>query len=35
MVNAPSEIPLTELDTRWGYADPSYEDGIPETFRID
>ncbi|WP_061547288.1 NAD-dependent epimerase/dehydratase family protein [Cylindrospermopsis raciborskii] len=33
--DAPNEIPLIELDTRWSYADPQYADGIPETFRID
>jgi CDP-paratose 2-epimerase len=33
--DAPNEIPLVELDTRWDYADKTYEHGIPETFRID
>ncbi len=33
--DAPNEIPMLELDTRWDYADPIYEYGIPETFRID
>lgn len=33
--DAPNEIPLVELETRWDYVDPSYTDGIPETFRID
>ncbi|MFM6218819.1 MAG: NAD-dependent epimerase/dehydratase family protein, partial [Dolichospermum sp.] len=33
--DAPNEIPMLELDTRWDYADPNYENGIPETFRID
>lgn len=33
--DAPNEIPLIELDTRWTYADPQYAHGIPETFRID
>lgn len=33
--DAPNEIPLIELPTRWDYADPAYKDGIPETFRID
>lgn len=33
--DAPNEIPLRELDSRWEYADPVYQDGIPETFRID
>ncbi len=33
--DAPNEIPLVELETRWDYADPAYAHGIPETFRID
>ena len=33
--DAPNELPLVELDTRWDYADPAYAHGIPETFRID
>ncbi len=33
--DAPNEIPRAELATRWDYADPTYEHGIPETFRID
>ncbi|HMO60623.1 MAG TPA: NAD-dependent epimerase/dehydratase family protein [Ferruginibacter sp.] len=33
--DAPNEIALTELPTRWDYADAQYEKGIPETFRID
>ena len=33
--DAPNEIPLVELATRWDYADRGYEHGIPETFRID
>ena len=33
--DAPNEIPLLELETRWDYADPTYLNGIPETFRID
>jgi CDP-paratose 2-epimerase len=33
--DAPNEIPMTELDTRWDYADPAYAEGIPETMRID
>ncbi|HEX9659388.1 MAG TPA: NAD-dependent epimerase/dehydratase family protein [Rhodothermales bacterium] len=33
--DAPNEIPLKELETRWEYADPVYANGIPETFRID
>ena len=31
----PNTIPLQEKETRWDYADPQYEDGIPETFSID
>ncbi len=31
----PNTIPLIELETRWDYADPAYENGIPETFEID
>ncbi len=31
----PNSIPLKELDTRWDYADPAYENGIPESFSID
>ena len=33
--DAPNELPLRELETRWEYADPAYWSGIPETFRID
>lgn len=33
--DAPNEIPMKELDTRWEYADDAYLNGIPETFRID
>jgi CDP-paratose 2-epimerase len=33
--DAPNEIPLTETETRWEYADPGYSDGIDESFRID
>jgi CDP-paratose 2-epimerase len=33
--DAPNEIALLELPTRWDYADAAYEHGIPETFRID
>ena len=33
--DAPNEIQLVEKSTRWDYADPMYEHGIPETFRID
>jgi CDP-paratose 2-epimerase len=31
----PNEIPLRELETRWEFADPAYEHGIPETLPID
>jgi CDP-paratose 2-epimerase len=31
----PNRIALQELDTRWDYADPAYQHGIPETFSID
>ena len=33
--DAPNELSLKELDTRWEYADEAYWNGIPETFRID
>lgn len=33
--DAPNEIPLTETETRWEYADPNYLNGIDESFRID
>ncbi|MBD0276904.1 MAG: NAD-dependent epimerase/dehydratase family protein [Flavisolibacter sp.] len=33
--DAPNEIEMIELETRWDYADKTYEHGIPETFRID
>lgn len=33
--DAPNDIALNELSTRWDYRDPLYEHGIPETFRID
>lgn len=33
--DAPNELSLVELETRWDYADPSYYSGIAETFRID
>ena len=33
--DAPNEIPLVELATRWDYAEPAYAHGIPESFRID
>ena len=31
----PNQIALTELDTRWDYADPAYAEGIAEDFSID
>ena len=31
----PNEIPLKELETRWDYADPAFENGIPESLSID
>lgn len=33
--DAPNEIEMVELETRYDYADKTYENGIPETFRID
>jgi CDP-paratose 2-epimerase len=33
--DAPNEILLNELETRWDYGDPKYARGIPEAFRID
>lgn len=33
--DGPNEIPLTETETRWEYADPNYLNGIDESFRID
>ncbi len=33
--DAPNEIPMVELPTRWDYADPAYAHGIAENFRID
>ena len=33
--DAPNELELVELETRWDYADPAYADGIDETMRID
>lgn len=33
--DAPNQIPLAELDTRWDYADDAFRHGIPETFTID
>lgn len=31
----PNTIPLKELETRWEYDDPTYINGIPESFSID
>jgi CDP-paratose 2-epimerase len=33
--DAPNEIALKELETRWDYDDPAYRNGIAEDFRID
>src|SRR5437588_4688058 len=33
--DAPNELELVELETRWDYADPARRDGIDETCRID
>jgi CDP-paratose 2-epimerase len=33
--DAPNELELVELETRWDYADPAYRDGIDESMRID
>lgn len=33
--DAPNNLPLKELDTRWDYADAAYFNGIPESFAID
>lgn len=33
--DAPNLLPLAELETRWDYADPAYEHGIPEGLTID
>jgi CDP-paratose 2-epimerase len=33
--DAPNELALKELETRWEYGDEAYWNGIPETFRID
>ena len=33
--DAPNEIEMVELSTRWDYADQTYANGNPETFRID
>ena len=33
--DAPNYIPLKELETRWDFNDPAYENGIPESYPID
>jgi CDP-paratose 2-epimerase len=33
--DAPNELPMKELETRWEYADDAYINGIDETMRID
>jgi CDP-paratose 2-epimerase len=33
--DAPNELPLVELETRWEYADPAQREGIDETCRVD
>ncbi len=33
--DAPNELPLIEMETRWEYADPGHLGGISEDFRID
>ena len=33
--DAPNEIDMVELETRWDYADEKYSHGIPESYRID
>ena len=33
--DAPNELALRELETRWDYADPAWHSGIAEDFRID
>jgi CDP-paratose 2-epimerase len=33
--DAPNELELVELETRWDYADPRFREGIDETMRID
>src|SRR4029077_2868028 len=33
--DAPNELPLVELPTRWDYAHPANREGIDETLRID
>jgi len=33
--DAPNRLALVELETRWDYADPSFREGIPESFAVD
>jgi CDP-paratose 2-epimerase len=33
--DAPNELPLVELETRWDYADPAAREGIDESCRVD
>ena len=33
--DGPNSVPLKELDTRWDYSAPAYENGISESFSID
>ena len=33
--DGPNDVSLKELDTRWDYADPDFENGISESFSID
>jgi CDP-paratose 2-epimerase len=33
--DAPNELPLVELETRWDYAEPERREGIDESMRID
>lgn len=33
--DAPNQLPLVELDTRWEFADDRWSHGIPESFTID
>jgi CDP-paratose 2-epimerase len=33
--DAPNRIAMKELATRWDYADPAFDEGIPETFTVD
>jgi CDP-paratose 2-epimerase len=33
--DAPNDLDLIEQETRWEFADPAYQTGIPEEFRID